>query len=166
MSPETIEQKGQLHLPWNLTEWVDEHELLAWVNEEIGRLNWNNPELVAHLKAQPEYHPRMLLTLLTYAYLTAVFESEDVVHACYSDANLRSICGQIAVPRVGAIGRFRRENRGLLRWLLQQVMTRAMQDHFDMAEVVVPAGVKGFIHTNATERLELSRHMDRAAQGA
>ena len=143
-----------------------QRELRAWVEDEVGRLNWDNPELVRLLKAQPTYHPRMMLALLSYAYLTAVFESEEIVNACYADPTLRDICGRLAIPRTSAIGRFRRDNRGLLRWLLQQVMTRAVQKRFDMPDIVIPAGVKRFLHTNATERLDLSRHMDRAAQGA
>ena len=166
MATETAGQQGLVHLPWDLTEWVDHSALRAWVEEEVGRLNWDNPELVSLLKAQPVYHPRMMLTLLCYAYLTSVFESEDVLSACYADPVLHGICGRLPIPRAAAIGRFRRDNRGLLRWLLQQVISRAVQRRFDMAGVAIPAGVKRLIHTNATERLELSRHMDRAAQGA
>jgi hypothetical protein len=163
---ETVGQPEQLHLPWNLTEWVDPRELRAWVEEKVARLNWDNPELACLLRTQPVYHPRMMLTLLSYAYLTAVFESEDVVNACYADPMLGEICGRLPIPEVAAIGRFRRDNRGLLRWLLQQVMSRAMQTRFALSDVAIPAGVKRLLLTNATERLELSRHMDRAAQGA
>lgn len=166
MPTETIELDAQLRLPWDLTEWVGKPRLLEWIDEEMARLNWSNPELMAHLLTHPEFQPRRLLTLLTAAYLTAVFESEDIVDRCYSDATLRGICGTQAAPQRQSIGRFRRDNRGLLRWLMEQVLTRAMRTHFEVETGRLPAGLKRYLHDNATERLELARHMDRAAQGA
>jgi hypothetical protein len=166
MPTEIIELDAQLRLPWDLTEWVAKPRLLEWIEEEIARLNWGNPELTAHLLTHPEFQPRRFLLLLTAAYLTAVFESEDIVDRCYSDAALRSIFGPDAAPQRPAIGRFRRDNRGLLRWVMEQVLTRAMRTHFDVPTGRLPAGLKRYLHENATERLELARHMDRAAQGA
>ena len=166
MPTETYELDAQLRLPWDLTEWVGKSRVLEWIHEEIARLNWGNPELTAHLLTHPEFQPRKLLTLLTIAYLTAVFESEDIVERCYSDVVLRDIFGSQAAPQRQSISRFRRDNRGLLRWLMEQVLTRAMRTHFGVETGRLPAGLKIYLHDNATERLELARHMDRAAQGA
>ena len=99
MPIEIIELDAKLRLPWDLTEWVVKLRLLEWIEEEIGRLNWGNPELTAHLLTHPQFQPRRLLMLLTTAYLTAVFESEDIVDRCYSDAALRSIFGPDAAPQ-------------------------------------------------------------------
>ena len=166
MPVESIEFDAQLRLPWDLTEWIGKPRLVGWVDAEIARLNWDNPELKAHLMTHPEFQPRRLLNLLTTAYLVAVFESEDIIERCYSDPVFRAICGSAAVPQRQTLGRFRRDNRGLLRWLLEQVLTRAMRSHFDAETGRLPAGLKRYFHENATERLELARHMDRAAQGA
>lgn len=166
MRAEPGEFDARLLLPWDVTEWIEKPRLVTWIHEEIARLNWSNPELTAFLESHPQFQPRVLLTLLTAAYLTAVFESEEIEERGYADATFRAICGSNAAPTRPAIGRFRRENRGLLRWLLEQVLTRAIRTHFDAETGRFPAGLRRYVHNNATERLELARHMDRAAQGA
>jgi transposase len=140
--------------------------LVKWIDEEVSRLNWDNPQLKAHLLTHPEFQPRRLFKLLTTAYLTAIFESEEIEDRCYTDPLLRDICGRQAAPQRQSIGRFRRDNRGLLRWLMEQVLTRTMRTHFEVETGRLPAGLKRYLHENATERLELARHLDRAAQGA
>jgi hypothetical protein len=166
MPTESNELDASLRLPWDLTEWIEKPRLVRWINDEIARLNWSNSELAAHLMTHPDFQPRMMLTLLATSYLTALCESEDIVDRCYSDTTLREICGTRAAPQRQSIGRFRRENRGLLRWLIEQVLTRAIRAHFQAETGRLPAGLKRYLHENATERLELARHMDRAAQGA
>ena len=74
--PTTVAGTDAFQVPWDLTDVVEAKQLNAWVREEIGSLNWSNPELVEHLRAHPNYHPRMMLTVLTYAYASGVFESE------------------------------------------------------------------------------------------
>ena len=154
-------QKEAFDVPWDLTEVAEPGTLGAWVEEEIGALNWSNPELIAYLRAHPKYHPRMMLTVLTYAYATGVFESEAIVDRCDSDPVYRRMCAVAAPESVAAIRKFRRENRGLLKWSLVQILRRCLASTSGVGELAVPAGVKRLLIDNAVSRLDLGRHLDR-----
>src|SRR5712691_11207195 len=86
--------QNQLTLPLDLGEWIDKKVLAEWIKEEIESLNWSNPELVAYLSANPAFQPRIMLCVLTYAYATGVFGSEEIARNCSEDKVLRSFCGE------------------------------------------------------------------------
>jgi hypothetical protein len=153
----------ELKLPWDLTEWIDLEVLLPWIHEEIDSLNWSNPELLAHLQAHPQYQPKTMLALLTYAYATGVFESEEILRRCYDDARFRSICAEGPPQTAHSIKKFRRDNRGLLKWSLFQLFKRTLKTK--LGEFLLPAGLKRYLVENAVGRLDLARHMDRGAEG-
>src|SRR5262245_37658261 len=159
------EQSGGLTLPWDLSQWVDKNTLLQWVIEEIEALDWTNTELVAYLHTHPDYRPKILLTLLSYAYATGSCESSEVAEGCYQDTILRKIClGEAPTPT--AIARFRRENRGLLKWSLAQVFKRAVKTKFELDDAFFPAGLRRHVMAAAVGRLDVARQLDRGASGA
>src|SRR5947207_8649582 len=82
-------------LPMDLTPWVGKETLLAWTIEEVEHLNWANPELVAYLRANPAFRPKMLLCLLTYSYASGNFASEDIAQSCEAAAIQRALSGAI-----------------------------------------------------------------------
>ena len=149
-------------IPWDLTEVADSKTLSAWVREEIGSLNWSNPDLVEHLRAHPNYHPRMMLTVLTYAYASGVFESEEILRRCDAEPIYRGMCMEAAPESISAIRKFRKDNRALLKWGLVQILKRCLAAATGQPGVSVPAGIKRMLVDNAVARLELARHMDRA----
>jgi len=152
-----------LVIPWDLTEWVDQTSLHQWITEEVETLDWNNPEVVATLRTHPTYQPKMMLCLLTYAYATAVFESNEIVRRCYSEESFQLI-SEGHPPETGNVVRsFRRENRGLLKWCLVQLLKRAVRAK--VGDVLLPAGLKRQILDAAVMRLNSARHMDRGAEG-
>lgn len=159
------EQQERLVFPWDLTEWVEKDQLLQWVKEEIGSLDWSNPELLEHLSAHPEYRPKSMLSLLTYAYATGVYESEEIVRNCCEDDAFRSLFPSYA-PTPNAIGRFRREHRGLLKWALEQLLKRALRAKYSLGDTLLPSRLRRYVMDLAIERLNMARHMDRASQGA
>src|SRR5436189_100776 len=73
--------KDILRIPLDLGEWVDRQVLMTWVQAEIEALDWGNPELETYLKAHPDFRPKALLALLTSAYASGVFESEEMIFA-------------------------------------------------------------------------------------
>ncbi len=148
-----------LEIPWDLSDWIDRYTLLDWVEEEVGKLDWNNPELIEALRQEPDFRPRMLLTLVTYGHLTQVFGSEELEDKCYSDPVFRSIC-EGRQPEARDLARFRRENRGLIKVLIAPVLLRAVRRHFSLENDLLPAGLKKFVVDNAVERLDFARHMD------
>jgi len=159
--PET--SPDRLKLPLDLSEWVEKETLLEWIVEQIERLNWANPELVKFLGAHPEYRPKMLLRLLTFSYATGVFASEDIEDNCFSEVFWRFICEKDP-PLTRDISRFRRENRGLLKWLLAELLKQVLKKKFNLGNTLFPAGLRRFLENVALERLDLARHLDRAGQ--
>ena len=151
-----------LQLPWDLTDWVSRDKIAAWVRDDIDSLNWSNPELMAYLKSHPNYHPKMMLNVLTFAYATGILESEEILRRCDTDALYRRFCTQAVPESISAIRKFRRDNRALLKWSLMQVLKRALLAHFHVEQLPFPAGLKRFLLDNALSRLELARHLDRA----
>jgi hypothetical protein len=150
-------------VPLDLSEWVDAKVIGTWVNEEIGTLDWSNPEFAAVLAANPKFRPRELLTVLSYAYAIGIYESEEVSRLCTADAVFREMCGE-EVPSHRALERFRRENRGLFKWILVQVFKRALREKHGLNISLLPSGLKRYLVELATERLNLARHMDRAQE--
>ena len=153
---------NRLEIPWDLSEWADRPTLLRWIVADIDTLDWGNAELVEFLRTHPDYRPKLLLQLLTYAYATSAFESSDVESLYNSDPTFRSLDWDQPL-KLTSIRRFRRENRGLFKWTLFQVLQKAIRTRFDVGERLLPAGLKRRLVENATERIDLARLMDSAA---
>ena len=151
-------------MPWDLSQWVDKSLLLAWVREEVGRLDWANPRLREHLEANPKFRPRLMLCLLTWAYVTGLFESLEIAEASARDSRWEDLTeGQ--PPSVNAVTRFRRENRGLIRWCLLQVLKKATRVHCNLKESRLPAGLRRHLEEAAALRIDIARQMDRGSSG-
>ena len=150
-------------IPWDVSEWVEKNVLLEWVLEEIATLDWSTTELEKFLRDNPNYHPRPLVTLLTYAYATGLFESEEISKLCHRDPFLLGICGSYR-PSPRVLDRFRRDNRGLLKWALVQLLKRAFRARYKLQ--LLPPGLRRHLEESVIERLDLARHMDRAGEGA
>jgi hypothetical protein len=152
-----------LALPWDFAEWFDGPTIGRWVAEDVETLDWANPEVVEHLRLRPGYDPKALLCLLTYAYATAVFESDEIQRRCDSEPEYRKLAGRRAAVGGSEITRFRRENRGLLKWALVQFFKRAIRAR--LGDVLLPAGLKRRLLNAAVTRLDLARQMDRGHEG-
>jgi len=159
-----LEQGEELALPWDLTEWVKTERLLQCITEEVETLDWGNPRLIAIQRDYPEFRPKMLLTLLTYAYATGVYGSQEITDGCYENETLRSISGGDP-PSAQAIMAFRRENRSFLRWSLSQVFKRALRVKFDLGDSLLPPGLKRYLEDVAITRIDMARHIDRGNAG-
>lgn len=149
----------QFALPWDLREWFAPTVLRQWITEEIDSLDWNNPELIAHLSTRPGYQPKPLLCLLVYAYATAAFDSDEVQRRCFAKEEYRSILGPEVRWDARTFARFRRENRGLLKWALVQIFKRAIRAK--SGDFLLPAGLKRRLIGAAVTRLDLARQLDR-----
>ena len=157
-------QEGALQFPYDFGEWFDRGQLLAWIEEDVATLNWSHPELVEFLRRNPQARPRLLLVVLTLAYATGTFESGMIANQCGQDGPLNAICGDW-VPSEGVIARFRRENRGLLKWSLFQLFKRALRTRYRLSDSLLPPGLKGYLVDLAVNRLDTARQFDRASTG-
>lgn len=162
--PTGTENEAELSIPLDLSQWVPCSQLGEWIKEDVGALNWNNPELLAALRRQPEYEPRPLLQTLVLGYATGVFGAEEIERHCATNPDFRAVRPKFS-PRPVELKQFRRENLGLLKWCLVKVITRALTSQFiERDEIeVLPPGLRRHVVENATERMDLARHMDRSA---
>jgi len=151
-------------VPWDLSEWIDTSLLQNWVMAEVDAFNWNDPRLRALLERHPEFQPRELLALSVYAYTIGILDSEEISFQSVHGSPLHSMSrGCLHSSR--DLSRFRKTNRGLIRYVLTQVLKRAARHRYGFG-LLLPAGLRRVLEQNAGERLELARHMDRAAEGA
>ncbi len=157
-----VDEKDRLVIPLDLTEWVRKEVLSRWLVQKIDALNWTNPELVEYLKRHPEYRPQGLLTVLTLAYATGVYASEDIEALCFKEEPFRSVAGK-DIPTIPQIRRFRRENRGLLKWLLAETLKKALREKYALGDTLLPPGLRRYLQELAVERLNLARHMDHSS---
>lgn len=162
--PTGTENEAELSIPLDLSQWVACSQLGEWIKEDVGELNWNNAELLAALRRQPEYEPRVLLQTLTLAYATGVFGAEEIERSCATNPDFRAVRPKFS-PRPTELKQFRKENLGLLKWCLVKVVTRALISQFNERDEManLPPGLRRYVVENATERMDLARHMDRSA---
>ena len=153
----------KLSVPWDVTEWLDQPSLLSRIIEDIDSLDWKNPELEKFLRANPNFQPRFLLVLLTYAYARGICESDEVVELHYRDPELKQRFPG-PPPSAKAVTRFRREHRGLLKWSIAQALKHALRAHFELRDATLPAGLRRLLTDTATTRIDVGRHLDRSVQ--
>jgi transposase len=161
---EKTPQADRLGLPWNLAEWIDKGQLLRWIEQNVANLDWDNPTLVAYLKTHPGFRPQMLLTLITFAYALGVYASEEIAELCYSDPTFRDICAKDP-PSAKSILVFRRENRGLLKWILVELFKQALKERFSFGDTLLPPGLRRHLLDAAVTRIDIARHLDRSMHG-
>lgn len=154
-----------LRIPLDLAKWIEPPLLKKWVEEAVETLDWANPELKKYLDKHPDFQPRALLCLLIYAYATAILESEEIVAAIPGNSELRKLWRGPA-PTTKELGRFRKENRALIKWGIVELLKRALQEKLQLGYLRLPSGLRQALVESAAERLDFARHMDRAAQGA
>lgn len=153
----------KLNVPWDVAEWLDKSSLLSRIIEDIDSLDWKNPELERFLRANPNFQPRFLLILLTYAYARGICESDEVVELHYRDTELKQrLPGQ--PPSAKAVTRFRREHRGLLKWSIAQALKHALRVRFELQDATLPPGLRKLLNDTAAMRIDVGRHLDRSVQ--
>jgi len=157
------QEADQFGLPWDISELAPPKLLLQWIDKQIETIDWTNPNVTAFEAKHLDFRPKMFLRLLSYAYAVGIFASEDVVEGCYGDEVLRSICENDA-PTVRAIMAFRRENRGLLQWLIVELLKQAIRYHVNAGDFLISPGLKRYLADAAVARIDIARHMDRGAR--
>lgn len=155
---------GRLEVPWDLSDWFEKRQLLEWIQAEIDTLNWSSPALQDYLQRNPAFRPRLMMDLLTYAYAIGTFESGEVTLLCDRDPLMRSLCEGTPVSEQ-AVRRFRRENRGLLKWSLAQLLRRVLRARFNLGERALLPGLNRHLQDLAVNRLGAARQMDHTASG-
>ena len=152
-------------MPWDITEWIDKPSLLARLITDIDSLDWSNPELLEFLKANPNFQPRFLLILISYAFSMGICESDEVIELYFQDAELKKrLVGE--PPGARAITYFRREHRGLLKWGVTQVFKHALRSRFELGDASIPQGLMRALTDAAGVRIDVGRYLDPSVQVA
>lgn len=154
--------KEELSIPLDLSEWAPAAQLREWIMSDVAKLNWTNAGLLELLRKDPDFEPKALLNTMTFAYATGVFGAEEIVRRCSEEPEFRGVRPRLR-PLAAELKRFRKENRGLFKWCLANVISRALKSQFiegDSIEIL-PPGLRRYVVENTTERLDLARHMDR-----
>lgn len=138
---------------------LGERVLLQRVLEAVQAVD---PAALVTAGPPPEFRPRMMLTLLTYAYAVGIYGSQDLEAAMDTDRTVRYICAR-TFPDWPSIRRFRRRYRALLEqslsqviglaWMSQLVSNSAGSDMPDLAERALSV---------ARDRLDTAALMDGA----
>jgi hypothetical protein len=155
-------KRGPLRLPPDLSQWVAPERLAAWIQEEIEKLDAARPEVQEFLRMLPECRPKVILSLMLYAYATQVFSSEDLVEACHKQPIFTALCaGKPPFPE--ELEHFRRKHRVLLENILAEIFARAVREKYvDVGKL--PPGLEYSIFAQAVDRLDTARHMDTAEE--
>ncbi len=110
-------------LPPSPLEWLPEGHLARFVLDTVGALDLS--PIFAHyerqLRGAPPHHPRMMVSLLVYAYCVGVASSRKIEKRTVEDVAFRVIAGNTQPDHV-QISEFRRIHLGTLSGLFVQVL--------------------------------------------
>jgi hypothetical protein len=154
-----VEPRTEITVLTDVSEWVPPFRLKGWIEQEIGNLDWDSPQTSGSLRRPLDHQPKMLLSLLSFAYARGVFGHEEIAARCDSDAMFRVIC-EGKVPVVQDLSNFRRRNRLLLERILAGVFLQAVRDKFELDAAWLSPELAQDLSDQATHRLNLARHMN------
>src|SRR5213593_857191 len=120
----TCDRDQPLLLPPDLNDWLEEDHLAWFVIEAIEELDldafYASYRADGHGRAAHE--PKMMLTLITYAYAVGERSSRGIERRCREDVAFRVICAN-QIPDHATIARFRVRHRQALADTFVQVLT-------------------------------------------
>jgi transposase len=139
----TCDREQSLLLPPDLREWLDEDHLAWFVIEAVGALDleaiYASYRSDGHGRAAHE--PKMMLTLLAYAYCVGERSSRGIERRCREDVAFRVITANQA-PDHATIARFRVRHEEALADLFGQVLGLCAEAGLVRAAVIAVDGSK------------------------
>ena len=110
-------------LPPSPREWLPEGDLVYFMLDVVKSLDLSaiTRRYEAEDRGFPPYHPRLMVTLLLYAYCMGVYSSRRIQKLCERDAAYRVIVGN-DVPNFRTISDFRKDHLPALQGLFVQVL--------------------------------------------
>jgi len=146
-------------LPTDLSEWVDPALIRTWIEQEMRKMDWDNPLWMKCRQRCPECRHRAMVSLLSLAYATGLFSSQEIAEAAWSEAMLRAICnGQI--PSAREVRTFRRQNRSVLECVLAGIFRQAVIRQLALYGNPLVSEIEPVLRDHAAERIEIARQMD------
>lgn len=97
-------------LPPDMKEWLPDDDLAHFVIAAAERVSMSAFQVNDRNSGKPQYHPRMMLALLVYAYANGLFSSRRIERATHRDLGMRFVTANTH-PDHDTIAVFRRQNR-------------------------------------------------------
>lgn len=139
----TCDRDQPMLLPPDLRDWLDEDHLAWFVIEAIEELDLE--PFYASYRAdghgRSAHDPKMMVTLLTYAYAVGERSSRRIERRCREDVAFRVICAN-QVPDHATIARFRVRHQEALGELFGQVLGLCAQAGLVEVGVIAVDGTK------------------------
>ena len=96
-------------LPPSPADWLGKDDLVYFLLDIVAAMDLS-AILIKYEKSErgfPPYHPRMMVTLLLYAYCRGIFSSRRIEQACRERVTFRVIVGE-DIPNFRTISDFRK----------------------------------------------------------
>jgi transposase len=143
-------------LPPSLQDWLPDNHLCYFIMDTVGQLNLKRFKVSYRGNGgdgNVPYGPKLLISVLLYAYATGVFSSRQIERKLYEDIAFR-ILGAGNFPSYRTIARFRSENLGAFSDVFTQVVTIAREAGLVKLGLVAIDGTK--MQANASKHKAMS----------
>ncbi|CAP57724.1 transposase [Gluconacetobacter diazotrophicus PA1 5] len=97
-------------LPPDLKSWLPSDDVAHFIVAAVERVPLRAFSVPVRTGGKAQYHPRLMLALLIYAYANGVFSSRRIERATYRDIGMRFVAANLH-PDHDTIATFRRGNR-------------------------------------------------------
>ena len=138
-------------LPVDMRDWLPEGHLAYLIRDMVREMDLS-PFYLPYEgdgRRNRPYEPRMMVTVLIYAYATGVFSSRRIARKLHEDVAFRMLCGG-SFPRHRTICEFRRRHLGDFRHLFLEVVRLAREAGIVKLGTVTVDGTK--VRANASRR--------------
>jgi len=115
-------------LPPSPREWLADDHLIYFLLDAVGEMDLSPffERYQNSVSGQPPFHPRMMVTLLLYAYCKGVFSSRKIMSRCHEDIAFRVIVRE-DIPDFRTISDFRKDNLSHMKSLFVQTLMVCQQ---------------------------------------
>ncbi len=120
------ERDQALLLPPDLKDWLPEDDLAHFVIAAAERVSMSAFQVNGRNSGKPQYHSRMMLALLVYAYAHGLFSSRRIERATHRDLGVRFVTANTH-PDHDTIAVFRRQNRAAFEAAFLDILLMARQ---------------------------------------
>jgi transposase len=138
-----------------LQDWLPEDHLVYFLTDLVDKLDLSAITQVyeEELRGYPPYHPRMMTTLLLYAYAVGVPSSRRIAQRCQEDVAFRVLTAN-QTPDFRTISDFRKRHLAALPALFVQVLRCCQQAGLVKLGTLVLDGTK--LRANASQHKAMS----------
>jgi transposase len=113
-------------LPPDLKDWLPADDIAHFIVAAVERVRLGEFRTNPQAGGKPQYHPRLMLALLTYSYANGIFSSRRIERATWRDVGTRFIAANTH-PDHDTIAAFRRVNRAAFEAAFLQVLLLARE---------------------------------------